>query len=195
MDIRSESSDNMSTPTSKSKPVTKKTYAFTVSSSSPTSLFTYTTNSKTAEKLLKINSNNTKKRKIAETPEKAKSNFQTPKANTRQAEMLSSDTEEESLTVLHIAAKRALQKILSRVETEEKVEVKQALYHLEKVLKQANVESSLEIQLKQLNTKMDLLLRKQDSTIITTQKIAGKAVDLAQVQVQGKFATAGSEPV
>ena len=144
----------------KSKPVTKKTYAFTASSSSPTSLFTYTTNSKTAEKLLKTNSNNTKKRKIAETPEKAKSNLQTSKANTRQAEMLSSDTEKKSLTVLHIAAKRALQKILSRVETEEKVEVKQALYHLEKALKQVNVESPLEIQLKQLNTKIDLLLHK-----------------------------------
>ena len=74
--------------------------------------------------------------------------------------MLSSDTEEESLTELHSAAKRALQKILSRVETEKKVEIKQALYHLEKALKQVNVESPLEIQLKQLNTKMDLLLHK-----------------------------------
>ena len=57
------------------------------------------------------------------------------------------------------------------------------------------MKSSLEIQLKQLNIKMDLLLHKQDSTITTIQKIAGKAVDLAQVQVQGKFATAESESV
>ena len=83
MNIRSESSDNMSTPTLKSKPVTKKTYAFTANSSSSTSLFTYTTNSKTAEKLLKISSNNIKKWKIAETSEKAKFNIQTLKANTR----------------------------------------------------------------------------------------------------------------
>ena len=109
--------------------------------------------------------------------------------------MLSSDTEEESLTELHSAAKRALQKILSRVETEEKVEIKQALYHLEKALKQVNVKSSLKTQLKQLNTKMDLLLHKKDSTITTTQKIADKAVDLAQVQVQDKFATAELESV
>ena len=42
--------------------------------------------------------------------------------------MLSLDIEKESLTVLHIAAKRALQKILSRVETEEKVEIRLAAW-------------------------------------------------------------------
>ena len=62
-------------------------------------------------------------------------------------------------------------------------------------MKQANVESPLEIQLKQLNTKMNLLLRKQDSTITTTQKIVDKAVDLAQGQKQSTFATAEPGPV
>ena len=190
MIMKSESSDNMSTPTPtpKARPAMRKTYAFTASSSNPSSYFTYTTNSKTAEKLPKIISNNTKKHKIAETSEKPKPKSQNSKSSTTQAEMLSSDTEEESLTALHNAAKRVLQKVLCRVETEEKGEVKQALYYLKKVLKQVKVESPLEIQLKQLNTKMNLLLRKQDSTITTTQKIAGKAVNLAQKQ--GTFATA-----
>ena len=96
MDMESESSDNMSTPTPtpKVKPAMRKTYAFTASSNRPASLFTYTTNSKTAEKLLKTTSNNIKKHKIAETPER-------PKPSTTQAEMLSLDTEEESLTALH----------------------------------------------------------------------------------------------
>ena len=184
-----ESLDNMSTltPTSKGKSVMKKTYAFTAINTSPSSLFTYTTNSKTAEKLSKININS-KKRKIAETSEK-------PKNHTKQAEIITSDTEEETLTALHIAAKRVLQKILSRVKTEKKVEMKQALYHLKKTLKQVNVKSPLKIQLKQLNSKMNLLLCKQDNTIITTQKIADKAVKLAQEQVQkqGKSATTMSE--
>ena len=98
--------------------------------------------------------------------------------------MGSSDTEKKSLTTLHIAARRALQKVLSRVETEEKIEIKQALYHLDKALKQENAKSPIEIQLKQLNTKMGLLLCKQDSNFIITQKIADKAEELVQEQAQ-----------
>lgn len=191
MNTESESSDNMSTPTPtlKGKPFTQKTFAFTTSNNSSASIFTYTKNSKAVDKLSKTNINN-KKRKIVKTLKK-------PKVSTRQTEIMSSDTEEENLTALHNAAKRALQKVLSKVETERKVKVKQALYHLEKALTQVKVESPLKIQLKQLNTKIDLFLHKQESTSITTQKMVNKAVEIAQeqAQVQEQIKTAASKTV
>ena len=51
------------------------------------------------------------------------------------------------------------------------MEIKQAIYHLEKALKQTTAQNSLQVQLQQLNAKINTLLQKQDTATNTTQKV------------------------
>ncbi|SLM39078.1 hypothetical protein LPUS_09506 [Lasallia pustulata] len=155
-------SDQMSTPTPTPRSSTNKTksYAFAVNSS-PANLFTYTQNGQPAGKLFNITSVNAtningKKRKIAGSPPKSRKQPEKPNPNT--------DTEEEDLNTTYKAAKKALWKVLSGVTPEAKMEVRQAMYHLDKALNQTTAENPLQTQLQQLNAKMDTLLRKQDLT-------------------------------
>ena len=66
---------------------------------------------------------------------------------TNQTETILSDTEEKDLTAVYNTAKKALKNVLSKVNTAAKIEIKQALYHLEKALKQTSAESSVQTQL------------------------------------------------
>ena len=63
---------------------------------------------------------------------------------TNQTETILSDTEEEGLTAVYNTAKKALNNVLSKVKTSAKIEIKQALYHLEKALKQNSAENSVQ---------------------------------------------------
>ena len=72
--------------------------------------------------------------------------------------------------------------MLSKVKTSAKIEIKQALYYLEKALKQNSAENPVQTQLSQLNAKIDFLLRKQDTTITITQKVVEKAVETVKKQ-------------
>ena len=62
------------------------------------------------------------------------------------------------------------------------MKIKQAIYHLEKALKQTTAQNLLQVQLQQLNAKMDTLLRKQDTATNTTSKVVEKTVEQAQQQ-------------
>ena len=57
------------------------------------------------------------------------------------------------------------------------MKIKQAIYHLEKTLKQITAQNSLQVQLQQLNAKIDTRLQKQDTATNTTQKVIKKAVE------------------
>ena len=68
----------------------------------------------------------------------------TPQKPTNQAETILSDTEEKGLTAVYNTAKKALKYVLSKADTSVKIEIKQALYHLEKALKQISAENSVQ---------------------------------------------------
>ena len=57
------------------------------------------------------------------------------------------------------------------------MKIKQAIYHLEKALKQTTAQNPLQVQLQQLNAKMNTLLQKQDTATNTTQKVIKKTVE------------------
>ena len=65
----------------------------------------------------------------------------TPQKPTNQTETILSDTEEEDLTAVYNTAKKALKNVLSKVNTAAKIKIKQALYYLEKALKQTSAEN------------------------------------------------------
>ena len=56
------------------------------------------------------------------------------------------------------------------------MKIKQAIHHLEKALKQTTAQNSLQVQLQQLNAKMNTLLQKKDTATNTTQKVVEKAI-------------------
>ena len=87
-------------------------------------MFTYTQTDKIAEKPAKIN---IKKWKITETSRKTAQPIE-------QTETLISDTEEkkENPAILYNIAKKTLWNILSKINSEAKIKVKQALYHLKR---------------------------------------------------------------
>ena len=93
------------------------------------------------------------------------------------SESIDSDTEKKDLTAAHKTAKKALWNLLSIVNTERKMKIKQAIYHLEKALKQTTAQNPLQVQLQQLNAKMNTLLQKQDTATNTTQKVIKKTVE------------------
>ena len=181
-------SDQMSTPTPTPKAGKNKTFAFAVGSS-PTTMFTYTQTGKLAGKSFKNTSAsainiNGKKRKTAGSPSPSKLQKLPEKPDT--------DTEDEDLNTTYKAAKKALWKILGGVNPEAKMEVRQAMYHLDKALNQTTTENPLQTQLQQLNAKMDTLLRKQDLTAATTEKVAQKAAQKAADMTQNQAVTAAT---
>ena len=52
------------------------------------------------------------------------------------SELIDSDIEKKNLTAAHKTAKKALWNLLSIVNTEGKMKIKQVIYHLKKTLKQ-----------------------------------------------------------
>ena len=91
-------------------------------------MFTFVKTNKTAENQPK---SNVKKQKMKETLKKI----------TRiVSESIDSDTEKENLTAAHKTAKKALWNL---VNTEKKIKIKQAIYHLKKTLKQITAQNSL----------------------------------------------------
>ncbi|SLM38799.1 hypothetical protein LPUS_09148 [Lasallia pustulata] len=165
------------TPTPRSSINKTKSYAFAVNSS-PANLFTYTKNGQPAGKLFnitRVNATNIngKKQKIAGSPPNSRKQPEKPNPNT--------DTVEEDFNTTYKAAKKALWKVLSGVAPEAKMEVRQAMYHLDKALNQTTAENPLQTQLQQLNAKIDTLLHKQAQSVKTQKFLQNQAVTTATI--------------
>ncbi|SLM37289.1 hypothetical protein LPUS_07068 [Lasallia pustulata] len=75
------------------------------------------------------------------------------------------------------------------------MEVRQARYHLDKALNQTTAENPLQIQLQQLNAKMDTLLRKQDlaaQSVKTQKSLQNQAVTAATMATSATAAMAAN---